>query len=160
MDDLGFSSGAEFVTAIQEAQASGIPVVLGDQPVKKTLRRLSEALSETDLVAFINAPEPPGFAKLLEENGGGSMGTKEEVGKMVEVLKTRSVVDEITGYLRETAPKLYAALLGERDAYLANSLLSADADGVVAVVGMAHMTGIETRLRAAGFEPAVGRCPR
>eukprot|EP00966_Prymnesium_polylepis_P235926 5456382-Prymnesium_polylepis.2 len=46
--------------------------------------------------------------------------------------------------MRAEAAPLYDALIGERDAYMARSLLDSPGRRIVAVVGMAHMDGIET----------------
>lgn len=43
------------------------------------------------------------------------------------------------------------ALIGERDAYMARSILQASGQMTVAVVGMAHMDGIEKALALQGF---------
>ena len=44
LDSLGFQSGAEFVTAIREADAIGATILLGDQDAEVTLGRLRDAL--------------------------------------------------------------------------------------------------------------------
>ena len=44
-------------------------------------------------------------------------------------------------------PPLYDALITERDAYMARSLLGAEGSRVVAVVGLAHVDGIEAAIR-------------
>ena len=50
---------------------------------------------------------------------------------------------------------MYDALIAERDAYMARSLLGAEGTRVVAVVGLAHVDGIEAAiLREAGARDA------
>ena len=49
MDKAGFKSGQEFAVAIAEARALGCPVLLADQPVSRTLQRVSEALTRVGL---------------------------------------------------------------------------------------------------------------
>ena len=44
-------------------------------------------------------------------------------------------------------PPLYDALIAERDAYMARALLGAEGSRVVAVVGLAHVDGIEAAIR-------------
>ena len=103
-------------------------------------------------------------------------------------MKERAVVGKVVGLLREEVPLAYEAMIGERDEYMANSILGAVEAGppppgagltassnpkgglaMVGVVGIAHMDGIERRLQAKGWTtqaacnsgalPAKGREP-
>ena len=52
-------------------------------------------------------------------------------------------------------PPLYEALIAERDAYMARSIIGAEGRRLVAVVGLAHVDGIEaTLLREEGARDA------
>jgi len=62
------------------------------------------------------------------------------------VLKQRQNVRDLSSYLRREVRPLYEALIAERDAYMANALLTSDAKKVVAVVGLAHVDGIEANI--------------
>jgi pheromone shutdown protein TraB len=65
----------------------------------------------------------------------------------VELIKQRQTVRELMGLLEQELPLVYNAMLRERDEYMAKSLLAANkAKLIVAVVGMAHMDGIEREL--------------
>ena len=58
-------------------------------------------------------------------------------------------------------PPLYDALIAERDAYMARSLLGAEGSRVVAVVGLAHVDGIEAAIRREAGGATRGRgCAR
>ncbi|KAL1530749.1 hypothetical protein AB1Y20_001648 [Prymnesium parvum] len=144
LDSLGFQSGSEFVAAAEEAERVGAAVVLGDRDVRVTLRRLRDALGELLASGALTRelPPPPLFAEqgLLEE----SEMTYENVKRSIEVLKERENVRALTGYMRAEANPLYEALIGERDAYMARTLLNAQGRTIVAVVGLAHMDGIES----------------
>lgn len=74
------------------------------------------------------------------------------MAKAVEQLKERSTVRELMATLEKSLPDVYQALIGERDAYMAESLLKANGKSSVGVVGMAHMDGIERNLGRVGFE--------
>ena len=61
--------------------------------------------------------------------------------------------------LRETAPELYNAMVAERDAYMANGINKLDQfDKMVAVVGIAHVDGIEANLKERGWAPVSIPC--
>jgi pheromone shutdown protein TraB len=66
-----------------------------------------------------------------------------------ELLKTRRAVRALTRHLREEFPKVAAAMVDERDEIMTQGLLNDCAGRSVAVVGMAHMDGIEGRWREA-----------
>jgi len=84
---------------------------------------------------------------MLEDGGE----TKSDVAMGVEALKQRKTVREIMSTLRNALPELYTALVAERDQYMARSILETKATKTVAVVGMAHMDGIEVALK--GYVP-------
>ena len=155
MDRMGFSSGEEFAVAMREARALEVPVLLGDQDVQVTLRRLSEALKKTDFSSLqtLNAPEsmPTPLASVASSASTVDMSDASQISALVENLKQREAVRELTETLRREVPLIYDAMIGERDSYMASSLLMAQrADSglkvAVGIVGIAHADGIERNL--------------
>jgi len=67
----------------------------------------------------------------------------------VELLKTREAVRALTGQMRREFPKVASAMLDQRDDLMTDNLLNKCKGRTVAVVGMAHMDGIESRWRDA-----------
>ena len=67
----------------------------------------------------------------------------------VELLKTRRAVRALTRHMREEFPKVAVAMVDERDDIMTRGLLEKCSGRTVAVVGMAHMHGIEVRWREA-----------
>ncbi|EKX48781.1 hypothetical protein GUITHDRAFT_136450 [Guillardia theta CCMP2712] len=134
LNKMGFSSGKEFATAISEAKALNANLVLGDRPVNETLIRLQQSIDKT------------GWSQ-----DKGDKGDNAAIANTIEMLKERRTVRGIMQTLKENLPEVYTALIGERDQYMANSLLKANGRTTVAVVGMAHMDGIEAHLP--GFVP-------
>ncbi len=61
-------------------------------------------------------------------------------------------VAAVMGLLKEELPRVYAAMIGERDAYMAARLLEAPGSRAVGVVGIAHLEGIERALADAGWQ--------
>jgi pheromone shutdown protein TraB len=76
---------------------------------------------------------------------------------MVEALKERSTIRQLMASLQTSLPEVYQALVAERDVYMASNLLKSGGKSSVAVVGMAHMDGIERVLGENGFSVSVCR---
>lgn len=171
LNQQGFQAGQEFVVAVREGQALGADVILGDQDVEVTLRRLTQALAVTDLNKLLDPDSDleKSMAQLLPNNPtGGSGGSttdpeawKTELSTYVEAIKTRENVGRIMQQLREVAPALVQVMLTERDAYMAAGLNSLqDEEVIVAVMGIAHQQGVENNLREKGWQQAKLQCPR
>ena len=150
LDEMGFQSGGEFKAAVDEAEAIGASILLGDRDARVTVRRLRDALVEV-----LRSPppselaEPP--AELVEKLGkGGDDFSKENIMAQMGVLKQRENTRQLVAYLKTAVPPLYTALIDERDAYMAQSLMASEGKRIVAVVGLAHVDGIEARLKEAG----------
>ena len=161
MDSMGFQSGGEFLAAVEEADAIGATLLLGDRDARVTIRRLRDAVLEM----VRNPPEPTGAqppAALLEAAGGPNAElTRESVSTTLDVLKQRENVRALSEYLKTEVPPIYTALIGERDEYMAQSLLGSSGERIVAVVGLAHVDGIEAAiLRANGGKIAAPKACR
>eukprot|EP00978_Attheya_sp_CCMP212_P018818 scaffold51978_cov53-Attheya_sp.AAC.2 len=169
LEGAGFNAGEEFVVAVREGLMVGSQIVLGDQDVDVTLRRLTLALGKTDLKKLLS---PDGE---LEErmklampettnNNVVDMNSnidKEQMTQYVETLKGKENVKQVMGLLKEVAPELYKAMVSERDEYMANGLNSLDQfPSIVAVMGIAHIDGVEQNLLNNGWEPFPVPCRR
>jgi hypothetical protein len=168
LDSSGLKAGEEFVVSMQEGQKIGSDIILGDRDVEVTLQRVTEALSKTDLKALFN----PGSE--LEEsmkelvpssmatNGGGDFSDpqfRDEFSSFVETMKSRDNVRKIMGELQKTAPALYQALVSERDAYMAAGLNGLNSyEAIVAVMGIAHVDGVEQNLKLNGWNAVSLNC--
>jgi pheromone shutdown protein TraB len=70
----------------------------------------------------------------------------------VEVIKTKENVRKIMFQLQKAAPALYEALVSERDAYMAAGLNGLnELETIVAVMGIAHVDGVEQNLKINGW---------
>jgi pheromone shutdown protein TraB len=154
----GFQPGGEFVAAAREAQAMGTTVVLGDQDADLTMRRLTEALVETDLYRLFNYKKSDMSDRFP---GNDEALWKEELSVIVErLLKNREHVRNSSAQLQEVAPALVRVMMTERDAYMAAGLNSLDQfNCIVAVMGLAHLDGVERNLMQKGWGPVDLRCP-
>jgi pheromone shutdown protein TraB len=168
LDSSGLKAGEEFVVTMQEGQRIGSDIILGDRDVEVTLQRVTEALSKTDLKALFN----PGseleqsmkelVPSSMAANGGGDFSDpqfRDEFSSFIEVMKSRENVRKIMGQLQQTAPALYQALVGERDAYMAAGLNGLNSyEAIVAVMGIAHVDGVEQNLKLNGWNAVSLNC--
>jgi len=160
LNEMGFSSGQEFVVAVQEARALNATLVLGDRGVDQTLQRLQESLDESGwgaVKSFASVQSQTSNAALIASEVDGNKGLggdKESLEKTIESLKERETVRELMATLKQSLPKVYQALIAERDEFMSNSLLKAGGKRTVAVVGMAHLDGIEAYLQDKGYAMA------
>jgi hypothetical protein len=166
LDSSGLKAGEEFVVTMQEGQRIGSDIILGDRDVEVTLQRVTEALSKTDLKALFN----PGseLEQSMKElvpsatNGGGDFDDpqfRDEFSSFIEVMKSKENVRKIMGQLQKTAPALYQALVSERDAYMAAGLNGLNSyEAIVAVMGIAHVDGVEQNLKLNGWNAVSLNC--
>jgi len=118
---------------------------------------LTRALTKTDIRKLLSADSEveKAMAGLLPESmenklkqtsdGGGDITaiSKDEMSSFVETMKAKDNVKAIMNALRQTAPEIYTAMVGERDLYMAKGLDELGStlngkvvDNTVAVVGM------------------------
>jgi len=159
----GFNPGEEFVVAVKEGLAVGSQIVLGDRDVDVTLRRLTEALSKTDLKKLTSSDSDleKSMQELLPSSSSGSSTgkpvdptavDKESLARYVEVVKAKDNVRLIMKTLQDAAPELYQAMVAERDEYMAKGLNKIDMfPSTVAVMGIAHVDGVERYLGGNGW---------
>jgi pheromone shutdown-related protein TraB len=150
---LGVMPGAELLEAARAARERGIPVELCDRDVRITLRRAWRAMRwwrRFVLVSFL-------LASLFERPS-----LKEED---LRELRRQDVLSQLLRELGEAFPGLKSVLIDERDLYLAQKLLDAPGDRVVAVVGAGHVEGVRRALGSGrpvdlGILEAVPPAPR
>jgi pheromone shutdown protein TraB len=143
----GFLPGAEFAAAIEEAERMGAQIVLGDRNIHETMERLRTAVTHhfLDVLRALMTPPPPELERAfgaLMERARGDTGSF-QASEFVDALLDRKSVRLITGFLSSTLPAVSKVMLDERDVILASAIASAPGQRVVAVVGAAHLDGIE-----------------
>ena len=147
-------------------------VILGDRRMDYTLRRIAKALLfNTDLQKLAEADKKitskmkekmPELSEWEEQK----LMSKEQFQLFVEQMKTRDSAHDFMGELRNAAPELYDALVGERDIFMGrgmDALLSKSLpldetggkplDTIVAVIGLGHIDGVGKELRSLGWTP-------
>jgi pheromone shutdown-related protein TraB len=127
---LGVQPGTELLAAAKAAEKHGIAVQLCDRDVRVTLRRAWKATSlfkKGYLLASL-------FASLFDQ-------TELTEEKLAE-LRQQDVLSELMDEIGKALPAAKAALIDERDIFMAEKIKTAAGKRVVAVVGAGHKAGI------------------
>ncbi len=129
--DVGIEPGAEMLAAINEAEERQIPVALADRDIRITLSRFWNMMPVWEKIKMLGA-----LAGSLVGMGG------EEID--IDSLTETDVVSAAIEEFHRFAPRGAEALIDERDAYLAHSLLALtrNHERVLGVVGAGHVKGI------------------
>ena len=147
----GLDPGLEFKVAMDECDSSGARLVLGDRDQDATIRALRDAIDLADVLKLLAggggiSPDQldPELAALFQKADW------RDPAKAVETLKTRKATAAMAAAMRSSFPKIARAMLDQRDDVMTEGLVQAarangEATRIVAVVGMAHMDGIEKR---------------
>jgi len=135
--------GGEMKAALEEADRIGARCVYGDVEFSQTMRELKGAVGSMALnpAQLANIPYPPSELKSIF---GGLLSGQNDPKKIIEMIKTRERAQQVTSYLRQCFPSCYHIMVTKRDEHMAKMLRQHCSDGkVVAVVGLAHVEGIE-----------------
>jgi pheromone shutdown protein TraB len=135
------------LAAMKEADRIGAPLVFGDRDVNDTLREIKAAFSPSLLMKIMTAgPPPPEIQSIMMDMVTGGI---ESLGDNVELLKTRENARALSTYMTTAAPDIANVLIHRRDEAMATNLHKHCGEGkVVAVVGLAHVDGIEREWQA------------
>ena len=132
----GLVPGVDFKAALTAADAVGVAAHCVDRDVNETLQLLRGALGEVDLPRLLTTPPP---RELL-----GSMFSGGDIASAVETLKNREQVAALRRHMNSAAPSVVEVMLHQRDRLMVKNIRQKCPSGVVvAVVGLAHMDGIE-----------------
>lgn len=161
---LGFASGVEFKAAIEVAQNLDVPLVLGDQHISTTMSNVASAFrGDFDMQRLLSlvfaqsgvsgAVETRVERGLREAFHAVTVGDVERGQRLLAKLIDPLSVSELMKPMREFAPQVTKAILDDRDVVMTDNLIKAvDAlpegkNDLVAIVGLAHMPGIEREWR-------------
>jgi len=132
----GYVPGVEMLAAMKEADRVGAKLYFGDQNGDETLRKLKDAFQPSMLMKAMATPPPQELEQAMNE---GSLGDK------VEALKTRKNAKLMSEWMEDVFPSIANVLIHQRDTITAHNLIThcGKEKKVVAVVGLAHLDGIE-----------------
>ena len=133
----GEKPGAEFLAAVNTAEASGVPVEMIDRDVVVTLRRAWRKMGVIEKWRILNA--------LLWEDDDDEV-------SIDEVLGDSDLLSSMMEEAREIAPGAGEVLIDERDSFLAGRIQQIRGKGkILAVIGAGHLSGVAHNLG----EPAI-----
>lgn len=137
------NQGGEMKAALEEADKIGARCVYGDIEISQTISEVKRELGSlmTNPSAISNLQYPSG--DIMSMFGGLISGTTDPKD-FVERIKTRDRAQELSRSLQQSFPSVYNVMITKRDIHMAQMLRKYCSKGkVVAVVGMAHVEGIE-----------------
>ncbi len=174
--ELGIEPGADMMAAINKAEEFGCQIALVDRPIQITMERFWKNMKflEKLKMVFSILFAIFGMGREKDDEGDGTnklkfkgVGTNNGMVIDLDSITDEDVVSQLVEELREFSPGAATALLDERDAYIAGSLLelSRQPSGnvnqnaasdmldqndsltqerkIVAVVGAGHVAGIK-----------------
>lgn len=128
-------AGLEMKTACNLARNNNLELSLCDREVSITLRRawsMSSFWSKNKLISAL-------FLSIFED----TKISEEDLAKMKEASELSVMMED----LAKEAPKIKEVLLDERDAYLAKKIYSSKGSKRLAVLGAAHLNGVEKLIK-------------
>lgn len=132
--EFGTNAGQEMLQGIQSAQEVGANLVLADRDIQITFSRIWHN------VGFW------GKCKLLMEIIVSIFDDESISEEEMEKLKSEDMLNGMLKDFTESFPKLKAPLIDERDQYLSQKIKDAPGDKIVAVLGAAHVPGIQKEI--------------
>ncbi len=139
-EQYGIEPGAEMRTALDAAEAHGLPLLLIDREIGTTLRRTAANLGWWKRLTL--------FSGLL----AGLLSSDEVDEEEIERLKEGDVLEAAFSEFARDRQDLYEPLIAERDRYMAAKLLLAarrhPGKHILAVVGAGHLKGIVEQLQS------------
>ena len=161
--ELGIEPGADMMAAIKKAEERGCEIALIDRPIQVTMQRFWSAMKFLEKIKMIfSIIFAVGSMRGIKDAGEEGIGIGIEKGEgknyiELDRITDDDVVTQLMGELREFSPGAATALLDERDAYIAGSLVELQTQTlekfdqnasrkIVAVVGAGHVAGIKNLL--------------
>lgn len=140
----GYVPGIEMLAAMREAERVGAKLVFGDRDMNVTLRELSSTLNPAMFMKAATIQPPVELQQILQGAFAGGGAGLEGLGDSLEAIKTREHARMMTTWMDEALPPITEVMLHRRDKVMAENLRKNCGEGtVLAVVGLAHMDGVE-----------------
>lgn len=133
-EQFGIQAGQEMIQGIQSAQELNADLVMADRKIQTTFTRLWRKVSLWGKIKLISSI----LYSLIDDEEI----TEEELERM----KTEDMLSSALTELSKSFPTLKTYLVDERDQYLAAKIKEAPGKKVVAILGAAHLPGVEKEL--------------
>lgn len=137
-EEFGVQPGQEMLTAVTQAKAANMEVLLADRDISVTMQRAYRLMRFREKM------------RLIWELFKAMMPGQEEKEEMtLEKLMQEDTITQMMDEMGRVAPSIKSVIIDERDTYLATKIRVPSEQGkkVVAVVGAGHLKGIQKRLQ-------------
>ncbi|WP_148346969.1 TraB/GumN family protein [Robertmurraya massiliosenegalensis] len=132
---LGIQPGQEMIQGIESAKETGAKLVLADRNIQTTFSRIWHQVGLW------------GKAQLLAQVVA-SIFSKDTISEEeLEKMKSKDMINTVLNEFTESFPRLKVPLIDERDQYLAQKIKEAPGKKIVAVLGAAHVPGIQEEIK-------------
>ncbi len=133
-EKLGINAGQEMMQGIESAEEIGAELVLADRNIQITFKRVWRGLGFIEKI------------KLIMQIVSMIFFDEEITEEEMEELKSSDSLNILLEEMASSFPGIKHYLLDERDQYLANKIKNAPGDKIVAVLGAAHVPGIQKEI--------------
>ncbi len=131
---VGTKPGTEMKTAIIEAAKIQAKVLLIDQEISITLKRMFKTLTRREKMRFV--------LDIFK----GLLGMGEHISFDLKKTPPEELIEKLIGQVRQRYPSVYTTLIEERNTFMAKKLLLSmtkhPQETIIAVVGAGHEKGI------------------
>lgn len=132
----GVKPGSELLKAYEVCQELSIPAIMGDRPIKATLKRLWASVGLLQKGSLIMTLIGSMFdSKKMDED---------ELSKMRESDALHGMLSEMDREL----PQMRRILIDERDSTMAEHMQRASGSTILAIVGAGHVPGMKAKLES------------
>ncbi len=144
-EQFGIEPGAELKAAADAAEAQDLPIQLIDRDLATTLKRSYRAV--------------PWYKRMIMTTGlvMGTVSSEEIDEDQIEKLKEGDILEATFTEFAAQSPELYAALITERDRFMAARLRQDNHDNagkrILVVIGAGHLEGLEKHLSSDQLSP-------
>ncbi|RLG36455.1 TraB family protein [Methanosarcinales archaeon] len=138
--ELGVEPGADMMAAIEKAEKKGIPFALVDRPIQITMQRFWNKMRFFEKVKMLFSLISAIFSmRKLKNDEDHKNSSRMLTDGSLDKLTDEDVVTQLLMEFRKFSPGAAAALLDERDAYIAAKLISL-AKSLKSIASTAHQT--------------------
>ncbi|WP_307150170.1 TraB/GumN family protein [Robertmurraya andreesenii] len=132
---LGIQAGQEMIQGIESAKEVGSELVLADRNIQVTFSRIWHQ------VGFW------GKTQLLTQVIASIFSDETISEEELERMKSQDMINSVLNEFTESFPRLKVPLIDERDQYLSQKIKEAPGKKIVAVLGAAHVPGIQEEMK-------------
>lgn len=133
-EKLGTAVGGEMIQGMKSAEEVGADLVLADRDIQTTFLRIWRQLTLREKWKMI-------ISLIIPEDDEEDLGEES-----IEELLQGDMIENMLSEMKDDFPNIVDILIHERDQYLSDKIKNAPGKKIVAVLGGAHVPGVEKEL--------------